>query len=111
MITCRITFGSATNEIPRTPSDRAPSTDHSMMMNALAVKYLPCDLNNTHSPKLTNGVTQTMTTTTTATSTRSAAITPTNGMPVNCHSELNNRVSNTDMSMSSYRYMEKYGLL
>ncbi|XP_055315368.1 protein PF3D7_1417600-like [Sitodiplosis mosellana] len=103
-MTKRITFGSTSNEIPRTPADRVAATDNSMLMNALAMKYLPCDLNNVHSPKLANGVTQT-----TIANTRNA--TPTNGPSVNRQCELNNKHSNTDMSMTSYRYMEKYGLL
>lgn len=78
------------------------------MMNALAMKYLPCDSNNSHSPRLSNGVIQT-----TNTNIRSATATPTptNGASVNRQSEFNNKNSTTDMSMASYRYMEKYGLL
>lgn len=95
------------------------TTENSMLMNALAMKYLPCDLNNAHSPKLANGVTKaTIANTAYATkaavtvSTAAGAASPTtNGPSVNRQSEFNNKHSHTDMSMASYRYMEKYGLL
>lgn len=77
-------------------------------MNALAMKYLPSDLNNSQSPKLVqNEVTHTKTT-----NTHSATVTTPNGiLPNQRHSEFNCNNLNTDMSITSYRYMEKYGLL
>lgn len=81
-----------------------------MLMNTLAMKYLPCDSNNAHSPKLVqNAVTHV-----TATNTRSAPTTPStplNGFSNNRATGFNASNSNTDMSITSYRYMEKYGLL
>lgn len=107
-IRCRITFGASPNEMSRTPADhRMPSNENSMLMNALAMKYLPCDLNNTSSPQSSrNGVIHA-----TATNTRSAPTTPLNPIPNSRPIRFDNKHSNTDMSITSYRYMEKYGLL
>lgn len=98
----RITFDSPSNEIPRMPDDRIAPTDNSLLMNTLAMKYLPCNL-NTQSPKFVrNGATYT---------TNHSHKPPTIETSVNHQNECISRHANTDMSMTSYRYMEKYGLL
>lgn len=103
----RITFGSSSNEIPRTPSDQIASTDNSVLMNALAMKYLPCDLNNSQSPKLLqNGATHTA-----QINAHNAIGATANGITANRLNDFDCRNINTDMSITSYRYMEKYGLL
>lgn len=105
----RITFGaSPSTEIQRTSADhRISPTDNSMLMNALTMKYIPRDSNNAHSPKLVqNAVTHTVNT-----NIRSAPVTPTIGISNDRLTEFNGKNSNTDMSITSYRYMEKYGLL
>lgn len=108
----RITFGSSEN--PRT------STDKSIIMNALAMKYLPCDLNNSQSPKSSqNAVTHTTpinTARNAAPTTASTPTTPPSTSPIhdhsdNRHNEFDGKNYTTDMSVSSYRYMQKYGLL
>ncbi|XP_031617730.1 uncharacterized protein DDB_G0286175-like [Contarinia nasturtii] len=108
-MTKRITFGSSSNEILRSPADRVAPSDKSMMMNALAMKYLPCDLNNSQSPKfVSNEVNHTATMTNTH---HNATVSTTNGHLMSRPSEFDSRNTTTDMSMTSYRYMEKYGLL
>lgn len=82
----------------RSPADRNAPSDKSMMMNALAMKYLPCDLNNSQSPKAIH------------TNTLNSSASAMNGSAMSRQSEFDSR-TNTDMSMTSYRYMEKYGLL
>lgn len=82
-----------------------------MLMNALAMKYLPRDLNNSQSPNaFLKGVTQATTTSTgnTATTTTQTV----NGQASKRPNEFfDGKKMNTDMSITSYRYMEKYGLL
>lgn len=109
----RITFGSSSTEIPRS------STDKSIIMNALAMKYLPCDLNNSQSPKSSqNAATHTTpinsarnATPMTATTPTTPTTSPIHGFFENRPHEFDGKNRNTDMSVSSYRYMQKYGLL
>lgn len=90
------------------------------------MKYLPCEMNGTPpSPfnALQNATVQ-MTTPTNVRTTTAAAVqtpatptTPTttttvNGFVMNRQNDLDgSKTPNTDMSITSYRYMEKYGLL
>lgn len=83
-----------------------------MLMNALAVKYLPRDLNNSQSPNaFVKGVTQATTAQATATTTATTTTTPTINASKRPNDFFDGKKMNTDMSITSYRYMEKYGLL
>lgn len=99
-----------------------------MLMNALAMKYLPCDLNKTQSPKaMQNAVTQTTPTNihmksalaasaaVAARYSHSAPTTPTTPndqlLGNQLHDQFGGKNITHDMSISSYRYMQKYGLL
>lgn len=93
-----------------------------MLMNALALKYLPCDSNNSPSPKtILKGVTQAtanIRTAPTSTATTTTTTPPATSSPIiNEHTSkrpndyFDGKNLNTDMSITSYRYMEKYGLL
>lgn len=118
----RITFGSSSPDTPRTPAQRIIPNDNSVLINALAMKYLPCEMNSTPPLNTIQNATVQMTTPTNV-RTMSAAemqpqitpVTPTttvNGFVMNRPNELDaNKTPNTDMSITSYRYMEKYGLL
>lgn len=76
-------------------------------MNALAMKYLPCDLNKQSPKLLQNGATHTANI-----SARNAPIGATeNGYVANRFNDFDCKNINSDMSITSYRYMEKYGLL
>lgn len=83
---------------------------NSVLMNALAMKYLPCDLNNSQSPKATRkGVNKTPPAN--ARTAPTASTTP-NSMAAKRQTEyFDGKNMNTDMSITTYRYMEKYGLL
>lgn len=97
------------------------------------MKYLPCEMNGTPPPPspltaIQNAAIQ-MTTPTNVRTTTAAEVqtqmtpvtpatatttttTTVNGYVVNRQNEVDgNKTSNTDMSITSYRYMEKYGLL
>lgn len=125
----RITYGSPSPDTPRTPAQhRIIPNDNSVLINALAMKYLPCEMNGTPpSPFLRNATLQ-MTTPTNVRTTTAAEVqtqmtpaTPTtpaststtvNGFVMNRQNDLDgSKTPNTDMSITSYRYMEKYGLL
>lgn len=72
------------------------SNEKSIMMNALAQKYLPMEFqtNNVYSPN----------------SSRPTAFNMT-ANDSNARDDTAKDLPTTDMSMTSYRYMEKYGLL
>lgn len=77
------------------------------------MKYLPCELTNTPPQKAIQNATVQMTTPT-ETYTTAAEMTPTasgNCLLTKRQNELDGKHLNTDMSITSYRYMEKYGLL
>lgn len=85
--------------------DQSTTTDKSVIMNALAMKYLPIEQRQQSSPHhaslpITNQVTLTQTMTTAAGAAYNTA-----------PNRLNQLNSPSDMSVASYRYMEKYGLL
>lgn len=105
----RVTFDTMANRVKsaQPPTfDQSTATDKSAIMNALAMKYLPIEQQhhrqqsspNRASPA-TNQVTLTQTMTT-------AAVAAYNTTPTT-----NQHNSPSDMSIASYRYMEKYGLL
>lgn len=121
----RITFGSSSPDVPRNSAQRFNSNDNSVLINALAMKYLPCEINNTGdgSPKAIQIAPAQMTTpinvrTTAQEVTKTTPVPPlmtpaatVNGFMANRQNELDGKNLNTDMSITSYRYMEKYGLL
>lgn len=75
------------------------TNDKSMIMNALAMKYLPLETQSNDHQMLN-----------TSPQNSSARNTP----PINSFNQLNGnatRSPSTDMSITSYRYLEKYGLL
>lgn len=79
-----------------------------MLMNALAMKYLPCDLNNSQSPTpIRKGVTKT-TPVNMRTAPSAMSTTPNTNSGATA---IDGKNMNTDMSITTYRYMEKYGLL
>lgn len=86
------------------------------------MKYLPCEINNTPSPKSIQNTAIQMTTpinirtkalemTKTTPITQSTPGAAVNGFMQHRQNELDGKNMNTDMSITSYRYMEKYGLL
>lgn len=70
------------------------------------MKYLPCDLNKQSPKSLQNGATHTPTI-----NSRNAIGETANGIAANRSNDFDCKNINTDMSITSYRYMEKYGLL
>lgn len=90
-----------------------------MLINALAMKYLPSEVNGTPPSAIQNATVQMKTPThirsATAEVTQITPVTPSttiNGFVVNRQHGLDgNKNLNSDMSITSYRYMEKYGLL
>lgn len=98
----RITFDSPGHgAAQQTPTKQMLSNDKSMIMNALAMKYLPLE-SQSNEHQMLNSSPQNN-------SARNGGTPPINTF--NQSNGIATKSPNTDMSITSYRYLEKYGLL